>query len=136
MTSDADDLAPAVTVTGIDHIVLLVADIDRSLAFYVETLGLAPVRVDAYRRGEVFFPSVRVDATTIIDLFPGVPDGKNVDHFCLVVEPLDLVALAHSGRVDVVSGPSELFGAQGQGWGLYVRDPDGHVVELRHYSGA
>jgi hypothetical protein len=78
---------------------------------------------------------VRVDATTIIDLFPGPPDGRNVDHFCLVVAPTDLDAIARSGRFDVVSGPSELFGAQGRGIGLYVRDPDGHVVELRHYGG-
>ena len=33
-----------------------------SLAFYVDALGLAPVRVDEWRAGEVLFPSVRVDA--------------------------------------------------------------------------
>ena len=65
---------------------------------------------------------------------PARPTGKNVDHFCLVIDETDLQALADSGRFDVVSGPSELFGAQGQGMGLYVRDPDGNVVELRHYG--
>ena len=44
--------------------------------------------------------------------------------------------LAASGAVDVVSGPSELWGAQGMGMGLYVTDPDGTVVELRTYPRA
>ena len=52
-------------VTGLDHVVLNVADVERSLAFYCDELGLAPERVDEWRRGEVLFPSVRVDAHTI-----------------------------------------------------------------------
>jgi catechol 2,3-dioxygenase-like lactoylglutathione lyase family enzyme len=60
----SDDL----TVTGMDHIVLNVSDVERSLSFYLDELGLQPVRVDEWRRKEVFFPSARVDATTIIDL--------------------------------------------------------------------
>lgn len=43
-------------------------------------------------------------------------------------------ALAASGRFDVVAGPSDLWGARGQGRGLYVRDPDGNVIELRTYE--
>ena len=50
------------------------------------------------------------------------------------MEPVDLDALAASGRFDVVGGPAALFGAQGTGMGLYVRDPDGNVVEIRHYG--
>ena len=123
-----------VRAIGIDHIVVLTADVERSLAFYVDRLGLAPMRVEEFRRGEVFFPSVRVNESTILDLFPGAPDGKNIDHFCVVVEPVDLETVAASGAFEVVSGPSERFGAQGQGQALYVLDPDGNVVELRHYG--
>lgn len=125
-----------VRAVGVDHIVVLTADPERSLRFYVDQLGLTPVRVDEWRRDEVFFPSVRLNATTILDLFPGTPDGKNIDHFCVVVEPVDLAAVAESGDFDVVGGPADLFGAQGQGQGLYVRDPDGNVIELRHYGRA
>jgi catechol 2,3-dioxygenase-like lactoylglutathione lyase family enzyme len=122
-----------IRVTGLDHIVLDVADVERSLAFYVDQLGLTPLRVDEWRQGEIFFPSVRIDATTIIDLLAGAPTGENVDHFCLVVEPIDLEALKVSGRFDVVDGPDTRFGAQGNATSLYVRDPDANVVELRHY---
>jgi catechol 2,3-dioxygenase-like lactoylglutathione lyase family enzyme len=128
-----------VRVTGLDHIVLRVADVERSLAFYVERLGLVPDRVDEWRAGEVPFPSVRVDATTRIDLFPAgvdAPAGRNLDHCCLVVESTDLAALAASGEVDVAGGPATLYGAQGMGEGLYVRDPDGNVIELRQYGPA
>jgi catechol 2,3-dioxygenase-like lactoylglutathione lyase family enzyme len=126
---------PAVRVIGFDHLVLNVADVERSLAFYVDELGLEPVRVDEWRRGEVFFPSVRVDATTILDLLgpTPAPAGKNVDHLCLVVEPQDLEALKASGRFTVVDGPGIRYGAQGDGTSLYVLDPDANTVELRHY---
>jgi catechol 2,3-dioxygenase-like lactoylglutathione lyase family enzyme len=125
---------PAVRATGLDHLVLTVADVERSLAWYCGELGLEGVRVEEWREGEVPFPSVRIDDTTIIDLLAGERGEQNVDHICLVVEPTDLAVLAAAGRFDVVGGPARLFGAQGEGEGLYVRDPDGNVVELRHYG--
>jgi hypothetical protein len=56
-----------------------------------------------------------------------------MDHLCLVIDTTDLDALVASGRFDVVGGPSEVFGARGIGTSVYVRDPDGNVVELRCY---
>jgi len=119
-------------ITGMDHIVLKCADVETTLAWYL-ALGLEPVRVDAWRQGDVPFPSVRVNDGTIIDLIRGTePDGR-LDHFCLVIEPTDLAALAASGDFDVADGPATRYGARGNGTSLYVRDPDGAVVELRHY---
>lgn len=125
-----------VQVTGFDHLVVNSTDVERSLAWYTGRLGLSPVRVDEWRAGEAPFPSVRVDDHTIIDLVAGDRSGVNVDHVCLTVEPTDLGALAASGRFDVVGdGPVDgLFGARGQATGLYVRDPDGNVIELRCYA--
>ena len=120
-------------VVGLDHLVLNVADVERSLAFYLGELGLEPVRVDEWRRGEVFFPSVRIDATTIIDLLPGEPSGRTHDHLCLVVDD-DPVEIASAGRLRVVDGPDTRWGAQGYAVSVYVTDPDGHVIELRRYS--
>jgi catechol 2,3-dioxygenase-like lactoylglutathione lyase family enzyme len=121
-------------VVGLDHVVLNVADVERSLAFYCGELGLAPERVDEWRRGEILFPSVRVDARTIIDLLAVPRTGENADHLCLVVEPLDLDAVKASGRFEVVDGPATRFGARGNGTSLYVKDPDGNTVELRYYG--
>jgi catechol 2,3-dioxygenase-like lactoylglutathione lyase family enzyme len=120
-------------VTGLDHIVLVAADVERTLAWYCDLLGLEPVRVEEWRRGEAPFPSVRLSPTAIIDLIAGEPVDGRLDHFCLVVEPTDLDAIAASGEFTVVDGPARRFGARGDGTSLYVRDPDGAVVELRHY---
>jgi len=130
-----------VSVIGFDHLVLVTPDVDRSLRFYVGSLGLQPEREQLWRGGLVPFPSVRVDATTVIDLVHGemsVPlrDGGrgNLDHLCLVIAPTDLAALAASGRFEVTDGPATRWGAQGLATSLYVRDPDGNVVELRVYD--
>ncbi len=125
-----------VRVTGFDHLVIRTADVERSLAWYCDELGLEPVRVDEWRRGEVLFPSVRIDERTIIDLLAAERSGENVDHLCLVVEPSDLAELAASGRFEVVGDGAVdgLFGAQGFATSLYVRDPDGNTVELRQYG--
>jgi catechol 2,3-dioxygenase-like lactoylglutathione lyase family enzyme len=125
---------PPVHVVGFDHVVLVVADVERSLAWYCGELGLRGERVEEWRRGEVLFPSVRIDDHTLIDLLAGERTGTNADHVCLVIEPTDLAALANSGRFDVVAGPTDgLYGARGFATSLYVRDPDGNTVELRSY---
>ena len=128
-----------IQVRAMDHLVLAVADVERSLAWYGDVLGLEALRVEEWRRGEVFFPSVRIDEGTIIDLV-GVPVrestpavGRNLDHFCLVVDSVDLDAVRAAGTFDVVEGPVTRWGARGDATSLYVRDPDGNVVELRCY---
>ncbi|HXA31859.1 MAG TPA: VOC family protein [Acidimicrobiales bacterium] len=123
-----------VIVVGLDHVVLTVEDEERSLAFYCGELGLEPLRVDQWRRHEAPFPSVRVDATTIIDLLGAPRTGENVDHVCLVVAPVDFEAIKASGRFVVIDGPARRFGARGEGTALYIRDPDGNVIELRYYD--
>ena len=47
----------------LDHVVLWVADPLRSLEFYENVVGLAPVRADEFREGKAPFPSVRVSST-------------------------------------------------------------------------
>ena len=128
------------TIEALDHIVLIVEDVDRSVAWYRDVLGLEALRYDEWKRGEVFFPSLRINEGTIIDIVPRgdgerAPRDLNVDHFCVTAAPLDLAEVAASGTFDVVEGPVERWGARGDATSLYVRDPDGNVVEIRHYGG-
>ena len=126
----------SVRVVGHDHVVFCVADPERSLAWYRDKLGLAAEREAEWRAGEVPFLSIRIDAATVIDLFVADRTGTNVDHVSMqVADDVDLHAVAESGEFDVVSGPSWIWGSQGHGWGLYVRDPDGNTIELKHYGG-
>jgi catechol 2,3-dioxygenase-like lactoylglutathione lyase family enzyme len=128
-----------VRVQALDHLVLRVADPGRSVAWYREHLGLSPVRLDEWERGEVLFPSVRVDEHTIIDFLavgdaaPSAAAGHNVDHLCFVVDDVDLGSIAASGEFDDTSEPARLFGARGMGTSIYLRDPDGTLIELRTY---
>ena len=128
-------------IQAMDHLVLVAADVERSVAWYRDVLGLEVLRYEQWKDGKAPFPSVRVSEGTIIDVVPGeraqaraAGDRGNVDHFCLVVEETDLAAVRDSGRFDVVEGPVPRWGARGDGLSLYVRDPDGNVVELRHYG--
>ncbi|HEX4705956.1 MAG TPA: VOC family protein [Pseudonocardiaceae bacterium] len=123
----------AMRVKDFDHLVLNVADVERALEFYCGPLGLQPLRVDEWRAGSVPFPSVRVSPTTIIDLV-GKPRGEsNVDHMCLVVEPLDWQEVIDAGTFTVLEGPVGRFGARGSAQSIYVNDPDGNTIELRWY---
>jgi len=118
---------------GIDHVVITVPDVEAVTAWYRDELGLEVLRLDEWRRREVLFVSLRVSPTSVIDVLQGERTGENVNHFALLVEDVDLDELAASGRFDVVMGPADLFGAQGMGRGIYIRDPAGNLVELRSY---
>ena len=124
---------PDVQVTGVDHVVLNVADAEASVRWYAR-LGLEPVRLEEWRRGDAPFVSLRVDAGTVIDLQERERTGINADHVCFTVgDEVDIDALAASGAFEVLRGPRRLYGARGWGRGFYVQDPDGNVVELRNY---
>ena len=133
---------PLVKITEMDHIVLRVQDVDVSLQFYTETLGLKAERVEKWQKGEVRFPSARLNADTIIDFFASDQrpinreGGRNQDHFCMVIEPTDMDELKSQFEamgVEIQAGPGKRWGSHGDGISLYVYDPDDNVVELRHY---
>ncbi|MBN2622135.1 MAG: VOC family protein [Acidimicrobiales bacterium] len=124
------------TAIALDHLVLVVADLERSLAWYGQHAGLAGVRVDEWRAGRAPFPSLRIDDSTIIDLVPGLDDPQqrgHLDHICFVVSAADLDALAAHPELEVVDS-GQRFGARGDGQSIYVRDPDGLLVEFRTYD--
>ncbi len=133
---------PLVKITEMDHIVLRVKDVETSLRFYTQVLGMPAERVEQWRAGEIRFPSARLNADTIIDFFgsdqePIGRDGaKNQDHFCMVIEPTDMEELKAKFEgigVDIQAGPGKRWGSHGDGISLYIYDPDDNVVELRHY---
>ena len=133
---------PLVKITEMDHIVLRTRDVEESLRFYTEVLGLQPERVEQWRAGEIRFPSARLNADTIIDFFASdnIPVGKdgpkNQDHFCMVIDYTDMEELKERFEdlgVEIQAGPGKRWGSHGDGISLYIYDPDDNVVELRHY---
>lgn len=134
-----------IKIIGLDHIVLNVGDINRSLKFYTEVLGLPGERVDEFRAGKVSFPSVRINAGTIIDLFARKEGADkstaekvddNLNHFCLVVGAENFAAVHDElqlHKIAIRQGPVSRWGAQGQATSVYFLDPDGNEIEIRCY---
>jgi catechol 2,3-dioxygenase-like lactoylglutathione lyase family enzyme len=128
-----------------DHIVLNVEDEQRMIAFYSEVLRWTPERLEEYRAGDVPFPSLRINADTVIDLFPKklwsteTPPGQgrvNLNHFCIALSKEaweELTERLRSHDVEIEDGPASRWGAHGIGTSIYFRDPEGNLVEARYY---
>jgi|ERR1700683_1176092 glyoxylase I family protein len=129
-----------IRIREIDHLVLRVSKLETMLQFYCEVLGCSVER----RQDEIGLVQLRAGAS-LIDLVPvdgklgraggAAPgsQGRNLDHFCLRVEPFDAAAIsAHLRRHGASAGAVEQrFGAEGEGPSIYVTDPEGNTVELK-----
>lgn len=131
----------AIRVTALDHVVLRVQDLDRSLGFYAGVLGLPIECLDEYRTGTRPFVSARLGGQ-LIDLVPDASyDGPAAArsggflHLCMRVAgslERDVLPYVRARGVDVIeAAPMVRLGANGYGPSIYVRDPDGYVVELK-----
>ena len=129
-----------IRVREIDHVVLRVRDADRMIAFYRDVLGCTVERaredIGLYhlRAGRSLIDIVPVDGSlgALGGAAPGA-EGRNLDHFCLRVEPFDADAIAaHLRRHGIEPGEvASRYGAEGDGPSLYVKDPEGNTVELK-----
>ncbi len=129
-----------IRIREIDHLVLRVTDLDRMLHFYCDALGCSiDRRVDSIglvqlRAGSAMLDLVPVDGKlgSAGGAAPG-KEGRNLDHFCLRVEPFDEAAIrAHLTANGVAAGElASRNGAEGEGPSIYITDPEGNVVELK-----
>ena len=139
----ATDSSVKLKIVQLDHIVIRVKDIEGAIKFYTDILGLEPLRVDEFRSGELPFPCARINSETIIDLKPWpdeepVIDGRrNLDHYCLVLEPTDMNQLSSHLREQGVTvnseEPVQRSGARGMATSIYIEDWEGNQIEVRHY---
>jgi glyoxylase I family protein len=135
-TREADSTGAAVNISGLDHVVLRVGDLDRAIAFYENVLNCRVER----RLEQPKLVQLRAGAS-LIDLVPASgspgdaadPAGRNMDHFAVRVDGFDAAALAaHLRRHGITVGEvRERYGAEGYGPSLYITDPDGNTVELK-----
>ncbi len=123
----------AVPLVAVDHIVMKVDDVEATAAWWQHRFDVAVERLDEWRSGDAPFPWVRLTSTLIVDLWAGEPDGTNVDHVAFVTDPASFDAFVAARSDEVEMGPAEMGGAQGQGHGIYLRDPSNNRIELRTY---
>jgi glyoxylase I family protein len=136
MTSDT----PPVSPIGFDHVNLKTRDMARAINFYTDVLGLRLVRAERDAQGTIRFASLRI-GDMLIDLQPNDGDWSaettGLNHFAILVEPIDLEELAIVFRardIEITEGPVRRQGAFGFGQALYIKDPDGHGVEIKHHE--
>ena len=129
-----------ITISHLDHIVLRVKNLAAMMDFYGGVLGCPVEKVQE----DIGLYQLRA-GSALIDLVPVAgplgarggaapgPEGCNLDHFCLRVDPFDAAAItahlrAHGAEPTPVASR---YGAEGQGPSIYVADPEGTVVELK-----
>lgn len=128
------------TIRHIDHLVLRVTDLRAMMAFYTDVLGCPVEKVQPdlglyqLRAGTALIDLVPVDGKLGAQggAAPGI-EGRNLDHFCLRVDPFDADAIiAHLRASGANPAPlASRYGAEGQGPSIYVPDPEGNIVELK-----
>lgn len=123
-------------IDRLDHLVLTVADIDRTVAFYRDVLGMQPV-VFAGGRTALSFGRAKTDLHQVGREFEpkaARPVAGSADVCLIARDPLEVVVdelRAHG--IPVVEGPVQRTGATGPIASVYVRDPDGNLVEISNY---
>lgn len=119
-------------ILSIDHLVLTVANIDATVDFYVAVLGMEEVvfaggrrallfgrqKINLHERGREYSPKAKVPTAGSGDL-------------CLIVESLDAVIVRlEEAKVPIEEGPVSRSGAISALRSVYIRDPDGNLIEL------
>lgn len=125
----------------IDHLVLRVQDLGRSVAFYRDVLGCTVARerpslgMVHLHAGASMIDLIAVDGSLGRRGGPAAgTQGRNLEHLCLRIEPFDECRLREHLQMHGVAVDGEVssnLGAEGDGRSLYLRDPDGNGVELK-----
>jgi catechol 2,3-dioxygenase-like lactoylglutathione lyase family enzyme len=120
------------TITGLDHIVLCVNDLERTISFYSDLLGMEP-RQERPGKWSLHFGANKIslqDARANPDIARDTIPGTG--NFCvLTADPVaELADLLRRRGIEIVAGPAERDGATGKLLSVYFRDPDGNLVEV------
>ena len=120
-------------VSRIDHVVLTVADLERTLSFYQRVLGMSPVtfgegrralafgdqKLNLHQAGREFEPKARRPTPGAVDIC-----------FTTDVPLAEVIAHLDAESVVVELGPVAKTGARGPLQSVYFRDPDGNLIEV------
>ncbi len=123
-------------IRGLAHVCFEVADLDASVRFYSERLGLRPAFDFRNERGERFGVYLKAGPRAFLELFQAGcprqrPDGVSYRHVCFEVDdfPATLAALRGAG----VEVRGEALG-EDRSWQAWITDPDGNPIELHGYT--
>ncbi len=123
----------SIKIAELDHVVLRCTDQKRMLDFYTGILGMREER----RIEQIGLIQLRA-GQSMVDLVPAPgaieEKSRNVDHLCLGIEAEDMGEIARmlkENGIEVMGEPAPRYGARGMGLSVYIRDPEGNVIELK-----
>ena len=129
-----------ISISNIDHVVIRVKDVPTMVAFYRDILGCAEERMKddiglyQMRAGSALIDLVDVAGTLgkMGGAAPGA-EARNMDHFCVRVEPFDEATIRAHLTEHGVNAPDTTmrYGAEGTGPSIYIQDPEGNTIELK-----
>ena len=124
-------------IDRIDHLVLTVADIERTVEFYGRVLGMQRIefaggrvalrcggahKINLHQAGQEFEPKA------------SRPQPGSADLCFIIDRPIeDAIRELRHEQVKIIEGPVERSGANGAIVSVYLRDPDGNLLELSNY---
>ncbi len=130
-------------VTGLDHVVVTVSDLDAAVAFYTRLPGVEHVTYGDGDTTDTTRHALRVGAQKINlheagdAIEPRAPEAEPGDSDCCLLTDVDadgLTAEIAGGGLDIELGPVERTGARGSLTSVYLRDPDGSLIEVATYE--
>ncbi len=130
-----------IRIKGLDHVVIRAQDAEAMSKFYCDVLGCVAERRSSpelgliqLRAGDCLIDIAAVDGEIgrMGGAAPG-KEGRNMDHFCVRLEPFNEEAIReHLAQHGVVGSKLETrYGAEGNGPSIYIQDPEGNTVELK-----
>ncbi len=130
---------PAFQIKHLDHVVLRVQDLARSVDFYTKVLGCSVKKNDKLAMIHLSAGGSMIDLIDVqgpLGAAGGAAPEKerrNVDHFCLRVDPFDEATIVqHLQAFGIAADKAVLrYGAEGEGLSIYCFDPDGNQIELK-----
>jgi catechol 2,3-dioxygenase-like lactoylglutathione lyase family enzyme len=127
----------AVRIDRLDHLVLTVADIDRTIEFYERVLGMTAVTFGAGRRA-LAFGKQKINLHQVGKEYEPKaqsPTPGSADLCFISAAGLDEIdAHLHQAGVSIEAGPVDRTGALGPIRSVYFRDPDGNLIEVSVYE--
>jgi catechol 2,3-dioxygenase-like lactoylglutathione lyase family enzyme len=133
-----------VTVHALDHLVINVSDVARSVAWYQTILGMEVKVFDPgegkSKRTSLVFGNQKINVRPMgsdkADWFTADHETAGSDDLCFLTSsaPEQIVAHLTANGVAIEEGPVERQGARGILRSVYCRDPDGSLIEISSYA--
>ena len=122
-------------IAGLSHACFVVADLERSLAFYRDRLGMPVAFEFRSAEGKLTGVYLHVGARTFVELFQGKPEptaqNASYKHICLEVDEIEATVAELTRRGVEVTGKK--LGSDNS-WQAWLTDPDGNRLELHAFT--